>query len=67
MLEKRYRSTFPSAGAVFPVRFYFQKWYREILQALLISRFTLYHCLLPDALPSGQSIVYLPLPYNFPF
>ena len=37
------------------------------LTALLISRFALYHCLLPDALPSGQSIVYLPLPYNFPF
>lgn len=48
-------------------RFCFQKWYREILQALLISRFILYHCLLPDALPSGQSIAYLPLPYNFSF
>lgn len=48
-------------------RFCFQKWYREISQALLILRFILYHCLLPDALPKGQSIVYLPLPYNFPF
>lgn len=69
MLEKRYRSTFPSAGAVFPrYRFYFQKWYRgnfyrhsSFRDLFCITAYYLMLC------PLGRASSIFPFLTTFPF